>query len=162
VIFAIGQKANPVAYGEVKGLELTPWGTVRVDEEFRTSIEGLFAGGDVVNGGDTVVRAIAHGRSDGKEAVKLLYPPFRDALMQDVKVPLQLTEMKPSEMLACVLSSMGENIKKIKVLDAKGIDDKHWEVIVKVIDKNGMEKILAFITIKDEKRWKIASISNVK
>ncbi|MFZ8785128.1 DUF4878 domain-containing protein, partial [Thermocrinis sp.] len=74
----------------------------------------------------------------------------------------QLTEMKPSEMLACVLGSMGENIKKVKVLDVKAIDDKHGEVIVKVIDKNGTEKILAFITIKDEKRWKIASISNVK
>jgi hypothetical protein len=99
---------------------------------------------------------------DGKEAVKLIYPPFRDALVQDIKVPLQLTEMKPSEMLACVLSSMGENIKKVKVLDVKAIDDKHGEVIVKVIDKNGMEKIMAFITIKDEKRWKIASISNFK
>jgi hypothetical protein len=99
---------------------------------------------------------------DGKEAVKLLYPPFRDALVQDVKLALQLTEMKPSEMLACVLNSMGENIKKVKVLDVKAIDDKHGEVIVKVIDKSGMEKILSFITIKDEKRWKIVSISNVK
>jgi len=99
---------------------------------------------------------------DGKEAVKLLYPPFRDALVQDVKLPLQLTEMKPSEMLACVLSSMGENVKKVKVLDVKAIDDKHGEVIVKVIDKNGTEKILAFITIKDEKRWKIASKGSLR
>lgn len=72
VIFAIGQKANPVAYGEVKGLELTPWGTVKVDEEFRTSIEGLFAGGDVVNGGDTVVRAIAHGKKAAKSIHRYL------------------------------------------------------------------------------------------
>jgi hypothetical protein len=57
---------------------------------------------------------------------------------------------------------MGENIKKVKVLDVKAIDDKHGEVIVKVIDKSGMEKILSFIIIKDEKRWKIVSISNVK
>ncbi len=72
VIFAIGQKANPVAYGELKGLELTPWGTVKVDEEFRTSVEGLFAGGDVVNGGDTVVRAIAHGRKAARSIHKYL------------------------------------------------------------------------------------------
>ncbi|MCI4458031.1 MAG: DUF4878 domain-containing protein [Thermocrinis sp.] len=99
---------------------------------------------------------------DGKEAVMLLYPPFRDALVQDVKLPVQLTEMRPSEMLACALSSMGENIEKVKVLDVKAIDDKHGEVIVKIVDKNGTEKLLDFITIKDEKRWKIASISNVK
>ncbi|MFN3471415.1 MAG: DUF4878 domain-containing protein [Aquificaceae bacterium] len=99
---------------------------------------------------------------DGKDAVKLLYPPFRDALAQELKVPIQLTEMKPSEALACVLSSMGENIKKVKLLDSSKIDDKHAEVIVKVIDKQGMEKVFTFILIKDEKRWKIASISGIK
>jgi len=99
---------------------------------------------------------------EGKEAVKLLYPPFRDALVQDVKLPIHITEMKPSELLACALSSMGENVKKVKIIDVKRIDDKHVEVLVKVIDKNGVEKLFWFITIKDEKRWKIASISNVK
>jgi glutamate synthase (NADPH/NADH) small chain len=43
-----------------------------VDEEFRTSIEGLFAGGDVVNGGDTVVRAIAHGKKAAKSIHRYL------------------------------------------------------------------------------------------
>ncbi len=66
VIFAIGQKANPVAYEGLEGLKLTKWGTVEVDENFMTSIEGLFAGGDVVNGGDTVVRALSHGRRAAK------------------------------------------------------------------------------------------------
>ncbi|MEJ5339735.1 MAG: DUF4878 domain-containing protein [Aquificaceae bacterium] len=99
---------------------------------------------------------------EGREAVMLLYPPFRDALVQDVKLPLQLTEMKPSEVLACLLSSMGENIKKVKVLDTSRIDDKHAEVIVKVTDKEGVEKIFTFIVIKDEKRWRIASISGIK
>ncbi len=99
---------------------------------------------------------------EGREAVKLLYPPFRDALVQDVKLPIQLTEMKPSEVLACLLSSMGENIKKVKVLDASKIDDKHAEVIVKVVDKEGVEKIFTFIVMKDEKRWRIASISGIR
>ncbi len=99
---------------------------------------------------------------EGKDAVKLLYPPFRDALVQDVKLPIQLTEMKPSEILACLLSSMGENIKKVKMLDTSRIDDKHAEVIVKVIDKEGVEKIFTFIVLKDEKRWRIASISGIR
>ncbi|WP_448583752.1 DUF4878 domain-containing protein [Thermocrinis sp.] len=112
---------------------------------------------------DTVkefMSAIRNG--EGKEAVGLLYPPFRDALVQEVKLPIQITEMKPSELLACALSSMGENVKKVKILDVKKIDDKHVEVLVKVIDKNGVEKLFWFITVKDEKRWKIASISNAK
>ena len=99
---------------------------------------------------------------EGREAVKLLYPPFRDALVQDGKLPLQLTEMKPSEVLACILSSMGENIKKVRMLDTSRIDDKHAEVVVKVVDKEGVEKIFTFIVIKDEKKWKIASISGIK
>ena len=99
---------------------------------------------------------------EGAEAVKLLYPPFRDALVQDVKLPIQLTEMKPSQILACALSSMGENIKKVRVLDSTKIDEKHVEVLVKVIDRDGVEKIFTFIVIKDEKTWKIASISGTK
>ncbi|WP_448587934.1 DUF4878 domain-containing protein [Thermocrinis sp.] len=112
---------------------------------------------------DTVKEFISAIRDgEGKEAVSMLYPPFRDALAPNVKLPVQLTEMKPSELLACALSSMGENIKKVKILDVKKVDDKHVEVMVKVIDKNGVEKIFYFITIKDEKKWKIASISDAK
>jgi len=57
---------------------------------------------------------------------------------------------------------MGNNIKKVRYLDAKNIDDKHVEVLVKVIDKNGIEKLFSFILIKDEKKWKIASISPIR
>ncbi|MEN3028034.1 MAG: DUF4878 domain-containing protein [Aquificaceae bacterium] len=115
------------------------------------------------SGRETVKEFIENIRDgEGREALKLLYPPLRDALSQDIKLPVQLTEMKPSEVLACVLSSMGENIKKVKVLDTSRIDDKHVEVTVKVIDKQGVEKIFTFIVIRDEKRWKIASISGIK
>ena len=72
VIFAIGQKANPIAYEDMPGLELTKWGTIKVDENFRTSIKGLFAGGDAVNGGDTVVRALSEGRRSAQAIHKYL------------------------------------------------------------------------------------------
>jgi formate dehydrogenase major subunit len=43
-------------------LELTRWGTIVADEEsLATSVEGVFAGGDVVNGAATAIEAIAHG-----------------------------------------------------------------------------------------------------
>lgn len=44
------------------GLELTRWGTIVADEKTcATSVEGVFAGGDVVNGAATAIEAIAHG-----------------------------------------------------------------------------------------------------
>ena len=43
-------------------------GLIKVDEKMQTSREGVFAGGDVVNGGDTVVRAV----SDGLKAAQAI------------------------------------------------------------------------------------------
>jgi glutamate synthase (NADPH/NADH) small chain len=62
VILAVGQDANPTAYENVKEIQTNKWNNVDVDEKFRTSWKGVFAIGDLINGGDTVVRAIAHGR----------------------------------------------------------------------------------------------------
>lgn len=61
VIFAIGQKPNPIAFDGLD-IKLTKWGTVEVDENYMSSIKGVFAAGDIVNGGDTVVRALSEGR----------------------------------------------------------------------------------------------------
>ncbi|HIQ25100.1 MAG TPA: NADPH-dependent glutamate synthase [Persephonella sp.] len=67
VIMAIGQADNPIAYKDVKGLKIDKWNNLStVDENFRTNIEGVFAGGDVVNGGDTVVMAISHAKKASK------------------------------------------------------------------------------------------------
>ncbi|MFN3813374.1 MAG: DUF4878 domain-containing protein [Aquificaceae bacterium] len=96
---------------------------------------------------------------NGEKAVKLLYPPFREAIVSQVKIPFELTEMKPSELLACILSTMGKNIEKVKYVDVSKVDDNHTEVIVRITDKEGMEKMFTFILIKEEKKWKIASIS---
>lgn len=63
VIMAVGQAYNPLAYKDVKGLKIDKWNNLStVDEDFRTNIEGVFAGGDVVNGGDTVVMVISHAK----------------------------------------------------------------------------------------------------
>jgi heterodisulfide reductase subunit A-like polyferredoxin len=58
-IVATGQK---VVVPEKEGLELTPWGTVKVGENLATSRPGVFAGGDLVLGPATLVEAIAHGK----------------------------------------------------------------------------------------------------
>jgi len=62
LIVAIGQKANIEGICVKDKLELTRWGTIKVDEEtLATNIEGVFAGGDAATGPKTVVEAIGHG-----------------------------------------------------------------------------------------------------
>ena len=72
VLAAIGQgtRVKELVDGSVPGflplgesLGLTRWETLRVDERtFETTVDGVFAGGDVVTGAATVVEAIAAGR----------------------------------------------------------------------------------------------------
>ena len=69
VIMAVGQGYNDVAYKNIPGLKIDKWNNLStVDSRYRTNVKGIFAGGDVVNGGDTVVTAIRHGR-DAAEAI---------------------------------------------------------------------------------------------
>ncbi len=59
VIFAVGQKPEGTKQME---LELTHGPYIRADENLRTSMEGVFAAGDVVTGTKSVIAAIAAGR----------------------------------------------------------------------------------------------------
>lgn len=61
VLEALGQQLPENAEQLLPGVELSRRRLVNVDESGRTSREGVFAGGDVINGGTTVVQAIAEG-----------------------------------------------------------------------------------------------------
>jgi glutamate synthase (NADPH/NADH) small chain len=64
VFKAIGQSfvAAPVADGTLDALELAQ-GRIRIDEQFRTSVAGVWAGGDcVARGQDLTVEAVEHGK----------------------------------------------------------------------------------------------------
>lgn len=60
VILAIGQRTREDLFRAL-GVELEN-GVVKVDERFRTSHPHIFAGGDCINGGGTVVEAVEHGK----------------------------------------------------------------------------------------------------
>ena len=62
VIMAIGTSPNPIIFDGSKGLEVTPWGTIVVDEAGMSSIEGVCAGGDAVTGAATVISAMGAGK----------------------------------------------------------------------------------------------------
>ncbi|MCW3994305.1 MAG: NADPH-dependent glutamate synthase [Candidatus Bathyarchaeota archaeon] len=66
VIMAIGRTPNPIIQQTTKGLEVTKWGTIVVDENGKTSIEGVYAGGDIVTGQATVISAMGAGKKAAK------------------------------------------------------------------------------------------------
>jgi len=63
VIIAIGNSPNPLVPETYHDLETTTWGGIIVDETTgQTSVQGVFAGGDIVLGAATVILAMGHGR----------------------------------------------------------------------------------------------------
>jgi glutamate synthase (NADPH/NADH) small chain len=61
-IIAIGNVANPLIRQTTPGLEFNKWGNIVVDENCKTSMEGVYAGGDIVLGAATVILAMGQGR----------------------------------------------------------------------------------------------------
>ena len=62
VIVAIGNGANPLIEQTTLGLEFNKWGNIVVDENCKTSLNGVYAGGDIVLGAATVILAMGQGR----------------------------------------------------------------------------------------------------
>ncbi len=63
VVVAIGQSPNPLIPQTTAGLKVGKWGNIEVDwSTMATNIEGVYAGGDIVRGGATVILAMGDGR----------------------------------------------------------------------------------------------------
>jgi len=62
-IIAIGNIANPLIRQTTPGLKFNKWGNIVVDENCKTSMEGIYAGGDIVLGAATVILAMGQGRT---------------------------------------------------------------------------------------------------
>jgi homotetrameric NADPH-dependent glutamate synthase len=63
VIYALGTKANPIVTQSTPGLGLNKWGYIVADPATQaTNLPGVFAGGDIVTGGATVILAMGAGR----------------------------------------------------------------------------------------------------
>lgn len=72
VIYAISQGTPGDLSELLPGIELTSKRLVKVDESFRTSHPGVFAGGDLVNGGKTVARAVFEGKTAATAIIRAL------------------------------------------------------------------------------------------
>ncbi len=62
VIVSVGVSPNPLVPSSIEGLEVTSKGTLVVDDSLQTSLPAIFAGGDIVRGGATVILAMGDGR----------------------------------------------------------------------------------------------------
>ena len=63
VIVSVGVSPNPLIPSTFKGLEISKWGTIIVDKEtMRSALPDVYAGGDIVRGGATVILAMGDGR----------------------------------------------------------------------------------------------------
>lgn len=62
VIVAVGVSPNPLIPSTTEGLEISKKGTIVVTDEMQSAIPTLFAGGDIVRGGATVILAMSDGR----------------------------------------------------------------------------------------------------
>ncbi len=62
VVIAVGTVPNPLIASSTPELKTTKWGTLVVDERGRTTMDGVWAGGDITTGGATVISAMGAGK----------------------------------------------------------------------------------------------------
>lgn len=71
-IVAVGVSPNPLVPKSIKGLELGRKNTIAVNDKMQSSISTIFAGGDIVRGGATVILAMGDGRKAAKNMHEML------------------------------------------------------------------------------------------
>ncbi len=73
VINALGTRANPLLTATAPDLKLNRWGNIEADENGLTSLPGIFAGGDIIRGGATVILAMGDGKRAAAAIEEYLY-----------------------------------------------------------------------------------------
>jgi glutamate synthase (NADPH) small chain len=90
VVYAIGTSANPIIAQTTPGLRLNKRNYIDADPETQmTSLPGVFAGGDIVTGGATVILAMGAGRKAAQAMLKYMgiEPPARAPRREVGKMP---------------------------------------------------------------------------
>ncbi len=102
VIYALGTKANPIVGQATRGLALDQRGYIVADEATQsTNLPGVFAGGDIVTGGATVILAMAAGRRAARAIGAWLSQgkanwPVDAAALEAFKAPAAAAEPVPT------------------------------------------------------------------
>lgn len=72
LVNALGTRPNRLFLGKTPELDTTTWGGLKVDQYLETNLKGVFAGGDAISGGATVIQALGEGRRAAKSIIKYL------------------------------------------------------------------------------------------
>ena len=92
VVPAISQYAD-LPFIPAEDIGRTQWGTFKIDEDtMMTTIKGVFAGGDIVRGPDTVIRAIADGKKAAISIDKYLGGQGKLNKGEEIKINLKYDE----------------------------------------------------------------------
>jgi glutamate synthase (NADPH) small chain len=79
-IVSVGVSPNPLIPQSIKKLEMTKWETINVNPEtMQSNVDGVFAGGDIVRGGATVILAMG----DGRKAAAGIHSYLQNKLKED-------------------------------------------------------------------------------
>jgi glutamate synthase (NADPH/NADH) small chain len=81
VIVAVGRTPNPIIQRTTDGLNVTKWGTIVTDENGKTSLEGVYAGGDIVTGEATVISAMGAGKKAARAIHEYLMKKKADSFV---------------------------------------------------------------------------------
>lgn len=125
LIPAISQEPD-ISLLDGNGLSVTKWNTIEVDPEtLLTNVEGIFAGGDVVTGPNTVTEAMAHGKIAAQmidkyirgDKLERIYKVTRPALRVEA---LELTEeeikgLKKPEMPSIPVAQRTGSFKEVEL-----------------------------------------------
>ncbi|MBU0559526.1 MAG: FAD-dependent oxidoreductase [Bacteroidetes bacterium] len=126
LILAISQEPDVASIINGDGIKISKWNSIEVDPEtLSTNIAGIFAGGDVVTGPNTVTDAMAHGKLAAKmidkyirgEKLERKYEVTRPAMYVE---PLQLSEeeienLKKPEIPTLPLSKRIESFDEVEM-----------------------------------------------
>ena len=136
VIVALGTQANPIIPESTPGLALNKWGYIVTDDKLQTTAKpGVFAGGDIVTGGATVILAMGAGRRAARSIAYWLsadrkhWPPTREAIAGFIPpAPLPDLPEPPAEAVARVLEAeqrFGDGESALQL----GDQTVHWECL---------------------------------
>jgi len=136
VIIALGTQANPIIPETTPELQCSKWGYVNADDNLQTtSKRGVFAGGDIVTGGATVILAMGAGRRAARSIAAWLsgdrtsWPPTQEEVDAYVPPhPLPHLSAPPAEAVARVLEAEHRFEERQSVLDL-GDQTVHWECL---------------------------------
>ena len=82
VVVSVGVSPNPLIPQSMKELDVSSWGTINVNKEnMQTSIPDIFAAGDIVRGGATVILAMGDGRKAATAMDRHIKAKVRNILM---------------------------------------------------------------------------------